>query len=647
MDSIAHLFKSGFDVVLPLFNNQLFAYQVATIGAVLAAFLAATAFVRTYFEAAGLRTRRKVIEKAISKASSDDQRRQAFAENWDAINSTMSAGKSRGLISAWEEFRETLVDIETTPIRNTQRPHEYFAHAVRPPTWLDFVANLFVGAGLLFTFLGLVAALKEASAGMQAKDSADMQGALTTLLAVASTKFVTSIVGVGLSILLKLADRGLEGWLNSGLSRLCTLIERGLLHLPPQRLAREQLDELRQQTKQLKTFATELAVAIGDRLDQSMAQAMAPVAQSITTLTGTIERSQAEQLSALRDGVGHAVNGAASGELRALSNVLSDLSASLGGMHSTVSASGEAAAQQIAGAASRFEAVAIDMRAAFEDLARRMTTLGSEAAEQGKAQASQIGAQVESLVERLEEAGARQSELMRESATGLSGASQMAIADILGATKNAATQIGEAAAASMSSAAGVAGEAIAAAGQRMAGSLEGVVSRAERTGEAFTRVDAGLERHASSLNQLADRTTNAAEAMRTVLQAVAQAGATTQQTTNLLRDVVIQFEKGAVSAKQSMDRTGELITQIDAHQRKVNETWETYRSHFEGVDKHLDAAMRSWAERHREALESLGKHVSDMNDNMASAVNSLHTSTQPLSDLAEELAARRSMQAAE
>lgn len=649
MDGIAGWFSLGFDAILPLFQNPLFAYEVAAVGGAIAVVLVAVALARTVVATAALRARQKVVNAALT-SSPGDQRR-GFAEGWQKIDAAMSR-KSRwtsGLPAAWEEFRETLVDLDATPIRNTQRPQEYLGHAVRPPSWLDFAANLFVGAGLLFTFLGLVAALKEASHGIGADngDAAAMQKALRNLLAVASTKFVTSIVGVGLSITLKLVDRGLEGWLNRNLSRLCSLIERGLLHLPPQRLATEQLDELRQQTKQLKTFATELAVAIGDRLDQSMSQAMVPVVQSITSLTGSIERSQAEQLGALRDGVGHAVNGAASGELRALSNVLTDLSASLGGMHSTVSASGQAAAEQIVGAASRFESVAAEMRATFDELAKRIASMGTEATEQGKAQAAQMTAQVDALAGRLEEAGVRQSELMRASVSGLGEASHQAIAGILGATETVAARIGDAAASSMTSAAGAAGSAIAEAGQRIVGSLDGVVDRAERTGAAFSRIDAGLERHASNLGQLADRTASASEAMRNVLQAVAQAGVTTQQTTSLLRDVVVQFEKGAVGAKQSLDKTSDLLAQIEAHQKKVNETWETYRSHFEGVDKHLDTAMRGWADRHREALEALGKHVSDVDAGMGSAVTRLRDMTQPLSDLAEELVQRRSLQAAE
>lgn len=651
MESIASGFEDGFGTLLDAFKNLTFAYEVAVYGLVLAAVLIGVASLKVWRAEALIRKRYQVIEKAF--ASKPDAPRSAFADNWQTIDTAMldraASPRSRAALrlrTAWEEFRETLVDVDKPEIRSTQRPQEYFDSAVRPPSWLDFCANLFVGAGLLLTFVGLVAALRQASVGIASTDPKVTQHALTVLLAAASTKFITSIVGVGLSIVLKLVDRFLEHRLSAGVARLCSQLERGLHHIPPQGLAVEQLDELRQQSRQLKSFATELAVAIGDRFSQSMTQALAPVTHSIDNLVGSIERSQAEQMQALREGAGRAIDGAASAELRALSEVLSGVSGALGNMQTTVSASGDAAARQIAGAAERFEQVAIDMRAAFDDLARRMSSMGADVADQGKAQSEALKGQLGVLLENIDAAGARQREIMSASANELGEASGRALAGVFQATESAATRMGEVAAAAMGTAANAAGAAMSEAGQRLAGSLDGVVARAERTGEAFGRVDASLDRHATTLNVLADRTSSASEALKGVLQAIAQSSITTRETTALLREVVIQFEKGALSAKQSLDQTGALVAQIEAHQRKVNETWDAYRKHFEGVDVHLGSALQKWSDQHREALDVLNKHVTGIDGSMGTAVSRLRDTVQPISDLAEELAVRRTAQQA-
>ncbi len=635
MGPISAWFGGLFEGILPAFQNPLFAYQIAIIGFAIALILIAIAIYGWAQTGNLLSKRYRLIEKLL--ASNLDSPRVAFAANWQEIDGAMLGGASapkssaaKRLRTAWEEFRETLVDLDKPEIRNTQRPQEYFDAAVRSPTWLDFFANMFVGAGLLLTFIGLVAALKEAAGGVDANNTEATQRALTHLLAVASTKFVTSIVGVGLSIALKLVDRFLEHRLRTSVSRLSALLERGFHHISPQGLAVEQLDELRQQSKQLKSFATELAVAIGDRLNQSMSQALAPVVGSLEKLTGSIEKSQTEQMQALRDGAGRAIDGAASQELRALSEVLGGVSTTLASMQTSVSASGDAAAQQIAGAAAKFEGVADGMRTTFDDLARRISALGAEAAEQGKAQQEAARGQLESFVKNIAEAGERQGSILRGSATELSEASSKAVINMAQATESAATRIGEAAGAAMSQA-----------GDRIAGSLDGVVARAEKTGEAFGRIDATLGRNAESLGALADRTTAAADAMRTAVQSLAQATVTTQQTTALLREVVIQFEKGAISAKQALDQTGALVAQIETHQKRVNETWAEYRKHFEGVDAHLGAAMQKWSDHHKDALDRLNQHVVGIDSSMGAAVSKLNDTVQPLSELAEALNERR------
>jgi hypothetical protein len=89
-------------------------------------------------------------------------------------------------------------------------------------------ANTFVGVGLLLTFLGLVAALTFAAEGMRSADSNGMLGAMRDLLSAASSKFVTSIAGVGLSLVLNVFERVLASDLRRNLDALSSAVELGI-----------------------------------------------------------------------------------------------------------------------------------------------------------------------------------------------------------------------------------------------------------------------------------------------------------------------------------------------------------------------------------------------------------------------------------
>jgi predicted nucleic acid-binding Zn-ribbon protein len=225
---------------------------------------------------------------------------------------------------------------------------------------------------------------------------------------------------------------------------------------------------------------------------------------------------------------------------------------------------------------------------------------------------------------------------------------QTAVAEIQEATRVTAENISKGAEKSIADAASAASDAMSEAGSRITASLDQIVDKAERAGEAFGRVDASLTRHAESLNAISETTTSTSDKLREALQSVQLATTTTQQTTTALREVVTQFEKGATSARQSIDQTGALLARLEGHQKLVNETWESYRRHFEGVDTQLGAALQKLGAHQNDMLQQITSHANGFDKNMATAVSRLRDAVEPLSDLAEELAdRRRPLQAAE
>jgi hypothetical protein len=113
-------------------------------------------------------------------------------------------------------------------VRSAQRPHGFVYDVLSAPTWLGFAANIFVAFGLLATFMGLVAALTFAGEGIASDDVSSMQSALRDLLAAAASKFVTSVAGVGLSLVLRLVERLLTVDLRRRADALAMALEAGI-----------------------------------------------------------------------------------------------------------------------------------------------------------------------------------------------------------------------------------------------------------------------------------------------------------------------------------------------------------------------------------------------------------------------------------
>jgi len=230
--------RGFFDGLIPLYRDTGFAYTLAGAMGMAAVVLIAIAVLRHLVQSSAITARTISISSFASfrgkpKASENsgvDEREAAFAGRFAEIDALMlKRGFASGpLAFAWRRYRKTLNFAGAPPIRSTQRPNSFFYAVTPPPAWLGFAANLFVAFGLLATFLGLVAALTFASQGMTSDDPAAMQAALRDLLSASASKFVTSVAGVGLSIVLRLVERILIADLRGRIDALSNALEFGI-----------------------------------------------------------------------------------------------------------------------------------------------------------------------------------------------------------------------------------------------------------------------------------------------------------------------------------------------------------------------------------------------------------------------------------
>lgn len=132
---------------------------------------------------------------------------------------------------AWKNFCEGLVELDgpgdklsalVAPRDSLTRESLHLGHGL----W-RYVPGLFVSTGLVLTFLGLIAALRESGHTilLAGDDPKLLQQSLSDLLKIASAKFIMSLTGLMASIILGFYLNYLDARTNKALAHLAGLVE--------------------------------------------------------------------------------------------------------------------------------------------------------------------------------------------------------------------------------------------------------------------------------------------------------------------------------------------------------------------------------------------------------------------------------------
>lgn len=580
----------------------------------------------------------EALQSALGHDGDPVSERQEFARNYISVSSVMAADQpgAHNLVLAWREFQESMVDEEVSPIRNTNRPSAFFNRAAPKLTVLTFASNIFVGAGLILTFLGLIVALNTAAQNM-GQDISAAKLSLEHLLTVAGAKFFTSVAGLGASIWLRFTEYNLSKRIRYETDLICELLERGLLYVSPQRLAVEQLDVLREQRDQLKFFNTDVALQLSERIGTQFTQAIAPVAASLTELN--------ENMTSVTQGIGagarEAIEKVSGEQLRGLSETLGELRSKLDTIGQSVGTSGDDAARQIRLAGEDFAKAASDIREAFDRLTGQVDGMGTRLTEQGEA------------------AGAAQQRALEDIMAGIDDAqsrSNAMLTTMLASLQSAGTQ----AAGTMQEAVGrTLEEGVAASGKTFSDAIEATSGELRDTtrklSDAVAEAAQQVERASTGFSQSGDKAAQTAEAMRNVTDSartvatsmneaaqgfanaagpVAEAARAVNQAATRVADTVAADRAADAEALGEMK---ELAGSIRQTQATAEEAWRDYRARFEGVDRALSEATGKLAETLGDSLTEFRKFAQETDREMASAVSRLGNMMTQIEEYAESL----------
>lgn len=584
------------------------------------------------------RERIDALQSALGTDRDPDAERRAFAENYIEVSGTMGTEQegAYNLVQAWREFQETMVDESASPVRNTNRPSAFFNRASPKLTVLHFASNIFVGAGLILTFLGLIVALNTAAQNM-GEDITAAKLSLEHLLTVAGAKFFTSVAGLGASIWLRFTEYNLSKNIRRDTDLICELLERGLLYVSPQRLAVEQLDVLREQRDQLKFFNTDVALQLSERIGAQFTQAIAPVAASLTELN--------DNMTSVTQGIGagarEAIEKVSGEQLRGLSETLGQLRGKLDAIGQSVGNSGADAANQIRLAGEDFSKAASDIREAFDRLAGQVDGMGTRISEQSDAAQAAQQKSLADILEGIEDAQASSNTMLTRMLTTLQTAASEAAGSIQQEVEKA-----------LKSGVEASGETFRKAIEASSGELRDTTKKlSDAVGEAAQQVErasAGFSQSGEKAAQTAEAMRNVTDSARTVATSmsdaaqgfasaagpVAEAARSVSQAASRVADTVEADRAAAMAALTEMHS---LADSIRSTQQSAEAAWSDYRARFEGVDQALSKATEKLAETLGDSLTEFRKFAQETDRQMAAAVSRLSNTLTQIEEYAESL----------
>ena len=263
-----------------------------------------------------------------------------FSENYNIINQQLlQLPKIKG---AWQEFSESLIlpSVSEEGVKNacsnTERPHDFFnindLHI--GPHFTKSLPNIFIGVGLALTFLGLIAALSSAVAGIDASggDTTTIQKSISALLNAASAKFYASLFALFTSIVLTLAIKSISTFLSFQIRRLNESIENGVRFITLESLSIKTNLILSNQLVQLQTFNTDLAMKVGEQVQQSLEKTLSPLVEKMTEMGSDINQSNIDNLRDITEEVTKGIQGAAGESMERVANTLDGVSDKLSGL---------------------------------------------------------------------------------------------------------------------------------------------------------------------------------------------------------------------------------------------------------------------------------------------------------------------------
>ena len=491
----------------------------------------------------------------------------------------------------WMALRRTLLvpsQGEIRPVRSTTDIGHYLhdGSLIAGNVRLSFYASVpghLTALGILGTFIGLAAGIGEASPNIQGNARPDLLlEALSKLLSGASLAFGTSIAGLGASLVFLVGERWQVSRMRQAQHEWVGRLEALIEPLSLERLAYDQLEYAKEQTKQLKGFNDELRFSIETALEEKVAGSLRPVLERVdASLQGLRADRQTDATAAIE----------------------AMIERFLTAMNERTSV--------------EFGAVASAMTSAADELRASAAAVSSELGQAGSSVSAEFGNLLTGLrrtLERLDEAGARLNSKVEDSVARLqeelSVAAKSASGGMLEAGRDAA--------------------------QAMTESAEGFrrgMGELERAAEGMHR---NVEEVQLAAHEMASVRTTIADAHRHLEALVAPARELTQSVRQSSEQLTAAWRDG----RELVGQIRQAVVDMSEQQRETAGAWQDYRARFENIDRslreaftHMSQSLDSYTAKTKDFAEGLDKHSANAIGSLSAVINELEGTLEELLDL--------------
>jgi methyl-accepting chemotaxis protein len=543
--------QTFFADIFSLYRSLLEPFRAPIFGPTLATYLLALALVvlLTFLcfaipQALRLRAALSKIKGRPENVSEHDvsghEKRATFQSNFAEIDHTLLDNKA--ISSVWKEFRKTLVlrgEKSESVVWGTARPNNFF----NPRSLLvqyDFVRslpNLFVGLGLLGTFIGLIAVLTFSTESLTAAANQDqIKKALSELLTTAAAKFYISAAGLVASIALTLLIRLTLKYLHGLVHELNDLLQARLLFTSEQDITQKQLSVQQDSLTELRLFNTNIAMKIGDAVRSA-------VEASNDTLT--------IKLSEIADSFARLVQSSGEGASRAVGDA----------MKGAFDASLRQASEAISG-------IAEQLRGLPDQLSQAATSIQ----EAGNA----ATLQQERLSESLKDAA---KSIIHEAGTQIANNLNTGTQDVVRGLQATGATFGDSA------------EKIAGFFERFAGSGEDYIQTLSSLSEQNTKLESGLSAISSRISEAADRVTSAGTAVDSNLLKLLSS---ISEVSRLAAETNRVAQESQTAIRQTVDT---LQKQMSLHMDRFNNVDDKLANVFNIISSHLELQSKQMGDQ--------------------------------------------------
>lgn len=585
---------------------------------------------------------------------------RSFAEGHDELiyelrSSFPKKGPRETVWEAFDEFNETVVrdDIDGPPtIRNSIRPASFLnvEDLGFGPGFFRILPNTLVSAGLLLTFLGLVAALHQFSQSMDV--GADgMDGAMRDFMQIASAKFVMSLVGLFCSILFTFLLRTRQNKLDAAIHRLCIGIERRLVFVSLEDIGFRQLRAATEQREHLREIGMGMVAelqkpleALPDRITGAIADKMDPIFDRVTSM-GT--SSMEGLVGNLSDQLSHSVGNALTRASESLGEATDRIGLMVDRMNTTNAQAGDGLRE------------ALDQMArAISEMRNEVATSGRTASEAMNEGADRLLSVMNDTLEGIRDNTGEGAQAMRTAAEEMRAAAE-GFRDTLASASEESSQ---AARARMAQSSAEAGHAIEGAGKtllesfnrtsadiaklgtdmgstiggELLGRLEAIGHRLEAMAEAVQRGASGAQSAAQGLNTGADAIHGASEGFRTASQNLTAAAEPLRASHERIEATLLRVGDLVGTVSETLMQNSASVSENAAH---VLETAQTaLGNEREGIRRSLEATHAAMAQLSSEAEKldqidaMLGRALTEYNAKLEAALGTAQDHVKEMSD---------------